>query len=60
MFKRRSPKPDEETGTVDGGEYAPADDRNEDEDYETSEISDRDFGWEEGDAADRRRDPLRK
>jgi hypothetical protein len=25
-----------------------------------NDVADRDFGWEEGDPADRRRDPLRK
>lgn len=29
-------------------------------DDELKELEDRDFGWEEGDPADRRRDPLRK
>jgi hypothetical protein len=57
------------TGKVDGGEgrgvplgghdeRPPAGYRNVDDDLQ--EITDRDFGWEEGDPADRRRDPLRK
>ena len=29
-------------------------------DDEMKELQDRDFGWEEGDPADRRRDPLRR
>ena len=60
---------DEETGTVDGGEgrgvplgghdeRPPTGYRNVDD--EELEISDRDYGWEEGDPADRRKDPLRK
>lgn len=30
------------------------------DDEKTGELTDRDYGWEDGDAADRRRDPLRK
>ena len=56
-------------GTVDGGEgrgvplggrdeRPPTGYRSEDEDE--LEVEDRDYLWEEGDPADRRRDPLRK
>lgn len=67
MSKR---KKDIGDGTVDGGEgrgvpLGGQDERpptgyqqvNDDDDFE---FSDRDFGWEEGDPADRRRDPLRR
>jgi hypothetical protein len=57
-------------GTVDGGEGrgVPLGGRDErpptgyrqTEDDDLQELTDRDFGWEEGDPADRRRDPLRK
>jgi hypothetical protein len=54
--------------TVDGGEgrgvplggrdeRPPTGYRHSDDDLQ--ELTDRDFGWEEGDPADRRRDPLR-
>ncbi len=65
MFERKK----KTSGLVDGGEgrgipleghddrpptgYREADD-------ELKELEDRDFGWEEGDPADRRRDPLRR
>ena len=56
-------------GTIDGGEgrgvplgghddRPPTGYRNVDD--ETEEHSDRDYLWEEGDPADRRKDPLRK
>lgn len=65
MFERKKKK----SGSVDGGEgrgvplgeqdeLPPTGDRELDDDRE--ELTDRDFGWEEGDPADRRRDPLRK
>ena len=58
------------TGSVDGGEgrgvplggrdeKPPAGYHSEDED-ELQDYADRDLLWEEGDPADRRRDPLRK
>ena len=63
-------------GTVDGGEgrgvplgghderpptgYRRIDDDEEELPVVDPEPDDRDFGWEEGDPADRRRDPLRK
>lgn len=61
-------------GTVDGGEgrgvplgghdeRPPTGYRSEDEDdteVDTHDRDDRDFLWEEGDPADRRKDPLRK
>lgn len=64
MFRRRHT-----TGTVDGGEgrgvplgghdeRPPTGYRQVDDDL--TELSDRDFGWEEGDPADRRKDPLRR
>lgn len=65
MFTRRKTS----AGKVDGGEgrgvplgghdeRPPTGYRQVDDDLQ--EITDRDFGWEEGDPADRRRDPLRK
>ena len=54
-------------GTVDGGEGrgVPLDGHDErpptgyrDVDDDLTELSDRDFFWEEGDPADRRKDPL--
>lgn len=65
MFGRRK----KNVGRVDGGEgrgvplggddeRPPTGYSNVDEDL--AEVTDRDFGWEEGDPADRRRDPLRK
>lgn len=56
-------------GTVDGGEgrgiplgghdeRPPTGYRNDDDDLQ--EITDRDFEWDEGDPADRRKDPLRR
>jgi hypothetical protein len=68
MSKRKQDRVDGDAGTVDGGEgrgvplgghdeRPPTGYRNDEQDFE---ITDRDFGWEEGDAADRRRDPLRK
>jgi hypothetical protein len=64
--KRAGAKDDEGTGTVDGGEgrgiplgghdsRPPTGYRSEDD-----EFLDRDFLWEEGDPADRRKDPLRR
>lgn len=58
-------------GKVDGGEgrgvplgghdeRPPTGYRRDESDDTVSELDDRDFGWEEGDPADRRRDPLRK
>ena len=58
-------------GTVDGGEgrgvplgghdeRPPTGYRPDDDDDSKLDIHDRDFLWEEGDPADRRRDPLRK
>lgn len=74
MFRRT--KRHAARGTVDGGEgrgvplgghdeRPPTGYRSEDEDASEFDIQDRnpddrDFGWEEGDPADRRRDPLRK
>lgn len=65
MFGRKK----KQTGSVDGGEgrgiplgghdeRPPTGYREADDDLK--ELEDRDFGWEEGDPADRRRDPLRK
>ena len=65
MFGRKK----KAAGTVDGGEGrgVPLGGRDErpptgyrQGDDEPQELTDRDFGWEEGDPADRRRDPLRK
>lgn len=69
MFGRKKKKavdPDDTHGTVDGGEgrgvplgghdERPPTGYRSDED----ELDDRDFLWEEGDPADRRKDPLRK
>jgi hypothetical protein len=64
MLRRKN----DSSGTVDGGEgrgvplgghdeRPPTGYRNEDDE---TEWSDRDFGWEEGDPADRRKDPLRR
>lgn len=64
MFGRKK----KNVGTVDGGEGSgiplgghderpPTGYRNDDD---LPEITDRDFGWDEGDPADRRRDPLRR
>jgi len=66
MFGRKK----KNVGPVDGGEgrgvplgghdeRPPTGYRNDDEAV-LPELDDRDFGWEEGDPADRRRDPLRK
>ena len=58
-----------DTGTVDGGEGRGVPLGGHDErpptgyrelDDELKDLVDRDFGWEDGDPADRRRDPLRK
>ena len=68
--KRVADDPSDGTGTVDGGEgrgvplgghdeRAPTGYRSENEEDDV-ELDDRDFLWEEGDPADRRRDPLRK
>lgn len=65
MFGRKKTRP----GLVDGGEGSgiplgghdelpPTGYRDLEDDFD--EVTDRDFGWEEGDPADRRRDPLRK
>ena len=65
MFGRKK----KDTGAVDGGagrgvplgghdERPPTGYRELDDDL--PELTDRDFGWEEGDPADRRRDPLRQ
>ncbi|MGZ5445636.1 MAG: hypothetical protein ACXW5U_25290 [Thermoanaerobaculia bacterium] len=67
MFERK--KKTNKDGSVDGGEgrgvplgghdeRPPTGYREVDDDLQ--EITDRDFGWEEGDPADRRKDPLRK
>ena len=53
------------TGTADGGEgrgipLGGHDDRPPTGYDSEHEHDDRDYGWEEGDPADRRRDPLRK
>lgn len=62
-------KKDAGAGPVDGGEgrgvpLGGHDDRPptgyRELDDDLKELTDRDFGWEEGDPADRRRDPLRK
>ena len=58
-------------GTVDGGEgrgvplgghdeRPPTGYRSDDEEDAEFDIRDRDYMWEEGDPADRRKDPLRK
>lgn len=70
MFKRkRQTTVDDGTGAVDGGEGRGVPLGGHDErpptgyqhiDDEDLEISDRDFGWDEGDPADRRKDPLRR
>lgn len=63
--------PDPAHGTVDGGEgrgvplgghdeRPPTGYRSDDEPEVDVDVEDRDFLWEEGDPADRRRDPLRK
>ena len=68
--KKKPLNEDSSDGTVDGGEgrgvplgghderpptgYRPEDDG------EAIDLEDRDFLWEEGDPADRRKDPLRK
>ena len=68
MFGRKKKPADDDTGTVDGGarrgvplgghdERPPTGYRSDDEDLD---LEDRDFLWEEGDPADRRKDPLRK
>lgn len=66
MFGRKKKSGD---GTVDGGEGrgVPLGGRDErpptgyrELDDTPPEPDDRDFGWEEGDPADRRRDPLRR
>lgn len=57
MFERKTKPPldandaaiDDAPGTVDGGP-----------DEDELDVEDRDFLWEEGDPADRRKDPLRK
>lgn len=65
----KKPKQQSGTGTVDGGEgrgiplggqdeRPPTGYRSTDDDV--VDLDDRDFLWEEGDPADRRRDPLRK
>ena len=65
MFGRRK----KHTGVVDGGEGRGVPLGGHDErpptgyrelDDDLKELTDRDFEWEEGDPADRRRDPLRK
>lgn len=43
-----------------GRDGAPAGSRHKENDGLTPEPEDLDFGWDEGDPADRRRDPLRK
>ena len=70
MFGRKKKRADDSTdGTVDGGEgrgiplgghdeRPPTGYRSNDED--DLDLEDRDFLWEEGDPADRRKDPLRK
>lgn len=70
MFGRK--KSDGGIGSLDGGEgrgipLGGRDDRpptgyrsNDDSDIDVVDVLDRDFLWEEGDPADRRRDPLRK
>ena len=75
MFGRKKRSAASGTGTVDGGEgrgvplgghdeRPPTGYRSEDDDTELAihdrDDDDRDFGWEEGDPADRRKDPLRK
>lgn len=69
MFRRHHSKrkdDDPSTGAVDGGEgrgiplgghdeRPPTGYRNDDD-----ALDDRDYGWDDGDPADRRRDPLRK
>ena len=71
MFGRKT-KRESATGTVDGGEgrgvpLGGHDDRpptgyrsTDDEVIEPQDVEDRDLLWEDGDPADRRRDPLRK
>lgn len=60
---------EEETGAIDGGEGSGVPLGGRDElpstgyrsmDEEPVEADDRDYGWEEGDPADRRKDPLRR
>ncbi|HEX2121210.1 MAG TPA: hypothetical protein VHL59_06155 [Thermoanaerobaculia bacterium] len=64
MFRRRkkSQEVDEDSsiGTVDGGEGRGVPLEGHDERPPTGYDNDRDFGWDDGDPADRRRDPLRK
>lgn len=73
MFGRKTIKPDSGIGTVDGGEgrgvplgghderpptgYRPTD---EDDIEPLDDATDRDYLWEDGDPADRRKDPLRR
>lgn len=65
MMRRKN----KNVGAIDGGEgrgvplgghdeRPPTGYRQTDDDY--PEVTDRDFHWEEGDPADRRKDPLRK
>ncbi len=65
----RKTRLEEETGTIDGGEGSGVPLGGRDErpptgylttDDEPVETDDRDYGWEEGDPADRRKDPLRR
>jgi hypothetical protein len=71
MFGRKKKRADDDStdGTVDGGEgrgiplgghdeRPPTGYRSNDDDE--VDLEDRDFLWEEGDPADRRKDPLRK
>ena len=69
MVKRKRKQTEPEVGTVDGGEGRGVPLGGHDErpptgyrslDDEDIEVTDRDLLWEDGDPADRRRDPLRK
>lgn len=70
MFGQRKRRVELGTGTVDGGEgrgvplgghdERPPTGYRRDEDDGAYDVEDRDFLWEEGDPADRRKDPLRK
>ena len=69
MFGRKKKQPGEPpVGTVDGGEGRGVPLGGHDErpptgyrsDEDELDVEDRDYLWEEGDPADRRKDPLRK